>query len=284
MKKKILIVDDEESITRYLFRALRGREYEIEIANNSRDALTILENKPIDLIISDMRMPEMTGYELLARVRQKHPGIIRIILSGDSDRETIIKAVADGTARSYLTKPIGNDALKLHLTRLFTIYDSLHRNDLLRIVESIESMPVIPSAYEQLLLSIKQNRSMNSIAESISNDPEYAAKILQVANSSLYGVKIGSVVQALVYLGLENRQATRSWNRDIPFLRLLRHESRGNGIVVGAFTNDQQAIPCDLQEDPRLFRSGRIQLLRIAARHWTSADDKMFSRTVCRHT
>lgn len=203
MSKRILIVDDEESITRYLYRTLRDKKFEIEIANSGPEGLKILENKPIDLIISDMRMPEMTGFELLSIVKQIYPNTIRIILSGDSDRDTIIKAIADGIARSYLTKPISNNELKIHIDRLFTTYDILHQNSLLQVIGYIDSMPVIPSMYDTLLSLIKQNKSMNVIAEFISNDPEYAAKILQIANSSLYGVKIGSVAQALVYLGLE---------------------------------------------------------------------------------
>ena len=203
MKKQLLIVDDEERITRYLCRVLRSGDYEVHPASSGAEGQKVLESGPIDMIISDMRMPEMNGYELLSYVKQRYPHIIRIILSGDSDRNTIIKAVADGTARSYLTKPINNDALRSHLARLFATHDRLHAQRLTMAIETIESMPVIPSLYERFLILIQENKSMEDIAQFISSDPEYAAKILRVANSSLYGVRIGSISQALVYLGLE---------------------------------------------------------------------------------
>jgi HD-like signal output (HDOD) protein/CheY-like chemotaxis protein len=203
MKRQILVVDDEDSITRYLYRTLRGKEYDVHVANCGLDALTILEHNSIDLIISDMRMPLMNGYELLSIVRKHYPNIIRIILSGDSDRETIIRAAADGTARSYLTKPVNNEVLKTHIARLLSTSDLLRQHLLVQTIDSIEIMPVMPPLYDELLSLIKQNKSMDVIAAFISKDPEYAAKILRIANSSLFGVQIGSITHALVYLGLE---------------------------------------------------------------------------------
>jgi HD-like signal output (HDOD) protein/ActR/RegA family two-component response regulator len=203
MKRQILVVDDEENITRYLYRTLRGKDYDVHIANSGLDALTILEHNSIEMIICDMRMPRMNGYELLSIVKLKYSNIIRIILSGDSDRETIIKAAVDGTARSYLTKPVNNNVLKTHVARLFTTCDLLRQHLLVQTIDSIELMPVVPPFYEELLSLIKQNKSMDVIAAFISNDPEYAAKILRIANSALFNVQIGSITHALVYLGLE---------------------------------------------------------------------------------
>lgn len=203
MKRQVLVVDDEESITRYLYRTLRGREYDVHVANSGPDALTILEHNSIELIICDMRMPRMNGYELLSIIKRHYPAIIRIILSGDSDRETIIKAVADGTARSYLTKPVNNDVLKKHIAKLFTTCELLRQHLLVQTIDSIDSMPVVPPLYAELLSLIEQNKSIDIIAAFISNDPEYATKIVSIANASLCGVQIGSITHALVCLGLE---------------------------------------------------------------------------------
>lgn len=202
-KKKILIVDDEENITRYLLRTLRVSGYEIEVANSGKDGLGILNCKHIDLIISDMLMPGMTGYDFLTIVKELYPNIIRVILSGDPEREKIIKAVADGTAQSYLTKPVGNDILKSHIGKLFKTFEALHQKKLYEVLKNNKCMQVIPSIYNKLVTMIKQDKNVEEIAEFISTDPEYAAKILQIANSSMYGLRIGSVSQAIVYLGLE---------------------------------------------------------------------------------
>ena len=87
--KKVLLVDDEVQILKALIRVFIDCEYDVFTAENGKDALEILERQEVDLIISDMRMPDIDGYELLSRVKELYPNIIRIILSGFSDERII---------------------------------------------------------------------------------------------------------------------------------------------------------------------------------------------------
>lgn len=104
-KPIVLIVDDEESILNALKRSLGKIGVEIVTASTAADALYILENTDVNLIISDMRMPDMDGAELLSLVAKDSPDTIRFLLSGHSDMESTIRAINEGHIHQYLTKP-----------------------------------------------------------------------------------------------------------------------------------------------------------------------------------
>ncbi|WP_320820949.1 HD domain-containing phosphohydrolase [Thalassolituus sp.] len=113
----VLLVDDEENIIRALKRTLSRIGVDIVSAPSAREALYILENTEVDLIISDMRMPEMNGADFLAEVAQLYPDTLRYILTGYSDMESTIKAVNEGCIAGYLTKPWDDIALRELLER-----------------------------------------------------------------------------------------------------------------------------------------------------------------------
>ena len=116
-KPRILLVDDEQQVLRSLKRLLRREPYVIETANDAATALAILEEQPVNLIISDQRMPGTTGTELLDQVRRRWPETIRIILSGYSEVNAILKAINVGAVYKYLTKPWNDEEIKLHIRR-----------------------------------------------------------------------------------------------------------------------------------------------------------------------
>jgi len=111
-KPIVLLVDDEENILKSLRRTLRRSEVEIVTATSGRDALYIMENTDVDLIISDMRMPEMSGAEFLAEAAKTYPNAIRILLTGYADLESTIAAVNEGKISRYLTKPWNDDEIR----------------------------------------------------------------------------------------------------------------------------------------------------------------------------
>lgn len=117
-RSRVLMVDDEQSIIASLKRLLRREGYNLHTANSGDEALQIMEEHgPFDLVMSDFRMPGMTGAELLRKVRDRAPDTIRIILSGYSEVHSIIDAINDGAIYKYLTKPWNDEELKLHLRR-----------------------------------------------------------------------------------------------------------------------------------------------------------------------
>ncbi len=101
----ILCVDDEPNILSSLRRLFRGSGYQVRIAEGGAAGLQVLENEPVDIVISDMRMPEMDGAQFLQQVRARWPGTVRLLLTGHSDVNSIIDAINRGEIYRYITKP-----------------------------------------------------------------------------------------------------------------------------------------------------------------------------------
>lgn len=109
----ILCVDDEPNILSSLKRLFRSVGYEIETALSGAEGLQILEERKIDLVISDMRMPEMDGAEFLAHVVEKWPLTVRILLTGHADINSTVEAINKGKIYRYVSKPWEENDLKL---------------------------------------------------------------------------------------------------------------------------------------------------------------------------
>lgn len=103
-KPTILFVDDEARVGR-LFGMMFQTEYNVKCALNARDALAILETSTVDVVITDQRMPEITGVQLLSQVRSRWPETARILLTGYGDLVAIIAAINEGEVHRFITKP-----------------------------------------------------------------------------------------------------------------------------------------------------------------------------------
>ncbi|MBA5606366.1 response regulator [Duganella sp. FT3S] len=101
----LLFVDDEPNILSALRRLFRPRGYRVLTAESGAEGLEVLAQEPVDLVISDMRMPEMDGARFLAQVRQRWPGVLRLLLTGYSDIQSIQDAINCGEIYRYITKP-----------------------------------------------------------------------------------------------------------------------------------------------------------------------------------
>lgn len=110
--RTVLCVDDEPNVLSALRRALRAPGLHLLAANSGPEALALLAQQPVDLVISDMRMPEMLGSELLARVQTGWPDIIRVVLTGQADLNDTIEAINRGSIFRYLQKPWNDDELR----------------------------------------------------------------------------------------------------------------------------------------------------------------------------
>jgi DNA-binding NtrC family response regulator len=123
-KHPILVVDDETEILHSLDRLLR-REFEVVTAASAGEALQILGKREIHVILTDQRMPEMTGVELLAKVQGECPDAIRIIFTGYADLKAVIAAINEGRVFRYVTKPWDPDELKTVLRQACAEYDEI---------------------------------------------------------------------------------------------------------------------------------------------------------------
>jgi len=111
MKQNILVVDDEAQILAALKRTLRNQEYNVLTANDGTEALAILEETQVSLIVSDYMMPGLSGTELLTKAEEIQPDSVRIILSGHSDFQNVMDSIKSGTVHKFLAKPWSNEVL-----------------------------------------------------------------------------------------------------------------------------------------------------------------------------
>ena len=118
----LLLLDDEKDILNALKRLLR-KDYTLVSFSEGQAALDYLQEHPVDLIMSDMRMPNMDGAEFLAKSCDIQPDAIRLLLTGYSDMESTIKAINDGGVYTYIAKPWDNDGLKLTLQKAADHYN-----------------------------------------------------------------------------------------------------------------------------------------------------------------
>lgn len=111
----VLFVDDEESILRSLQRTLRKEPYRILTAGSGREGLEILRNEPVELVVSDQRMPEMTGTQFLQQAQELSPHSVRVILSGYAEAHIIVEAINNGGIYRFIAKPWNEEELKTTL-------------------------------------------------------------------------------------------------------------------------------------------------------------------------
>ena len=209
-KRHILFVDDEPMVLKGLQRALRKMrgDWEMTFASSSKEALDILGAEPYDVIVSDLRMPEMDGAQLLAEVKSKHPEVVRIILSGQVEQETTFKSVQ--LAHQSLSKPCDADILKHTLNKLFGLRNLLADESIKRIVSQTETLPSLPAVYTEIVSELQApDPSVQKVGDIIANDLAMAAKILQVVNSAFFGLvrKISNPKEAVMLLGTETIKA-----------------------------------------------------------------------------
>jgi YesN/AraC family two-component response regulator len=108
--KTLLVVDDEVEIAKALRRLLR-KDFKVEFAHSGKEALTRLEQGPVDLVLSDFRMPGMNGAEFLALVKQRWPSTRRVMLSGFTDFSLLLLPGSRGETFEFLRKPWDDDEL-----------------------------------------------------------------------------------------------------------------------------------------------------------------------------
>jgi len=207
MPKRLLFVDDDPMVLEGLRRSLHSMrsEWQMRFVPSAAEALETLEHETYDAVVSDMRMPMIDGAELLERIKERYPDVVRMILSGQSSREAIYRSIAP--AHQFLSKPCNPKELVSRLTQAFAMRDVLSNQSLKTVISGMRSIPTLPTLYGELTDSLRSEEpSLTQIARIISKDVGMAAKILQLANSAFVGASghVSSLVQALALIGTEN--------------------------------------------------------------------------------
>ena len=210
MQRRILFVDDEEKILQGLKRLLYGMrdQWEMLFTTSAEEALEMLSREPADVVVSDCRMPGMDGRDFLSEVKRRFSDTVRIVLSGQSEKEAFFKA--SDVAHQYLVKPCDPEKLKAVVVRACTLRDGLKDPRIKQAISRIGSLPSLPSLYADLMAELKkEDPSIEKLGNIISSDIAMSTKVLQLINSPFFGLfrKIANPRDAVVYLGIASVKA-----------------------------------------------------------------------------
>jgi putative nucleotidyltransferase with HDIG domain len=205
MKLSILFVDDELNIIAGLKRMLHPlkKEWDLIFTNGGKEALELIESTPIDVVISDIRMPGIDGTQLLTRIKEKYPHIVRITLSGYANDNMALRNTR--IVHQSLSKPTTPEIVKFTIENAYKLRQRLQNSELLSLINGIDDLPSLPEVYLKLEEEINsKNSSLDKLSKIISTDPIITAKILQLTNSAFFGLphRISNMNQALNYLGI----------------------------------------------------------------------------------
>ena len=129
VENTILLVDDEENIIRSLVRLLRREGYKILTAIGGKAGLDVLKDNKVGVVLSDQRMPEMSGVEFLSQVKEQYPDTVRMVLSGYTDLNSVTDAINQGAVYRFLTKPWDDDLLRANIKDAFKHFRVYRENE-----------------------------------------------------------------------------------------------------------------------------------------------------------
>jgi response regulator RpfG family c-di-GMP phosphodiesterase len=180
--RTILLVDDEINITNALKRALRSDGYTILVANSGEEGLALLAKHEVGVIISDQRMPHMTGVEFLRKVKLLYPKTLRIVLSGYTELESITDAINEGAIYKFLTKPWDDDLLRNNIREAFQYYEMERENS--RLTKELQT------ANNQLA---KLNQNLAQKVADKTREVVHSINLLQISQEILEYLPIGII-------------------------------------------------------------------------------------------
>ncbi|VVC84194.1 response regulator [Sideroxydans sp. CL21] len=234
MERTLLLVDDEDNIVSALVRLLRRDGYLILRANSGEAGLDLLAQNEVGVIISDQRMPGMTGVEFLGKVRELYPDTMRIVLSGYTELNTVTDAINRGAIYKFLTKPWEDDLLRANVEEAFQRYEMKMEN--VRLAHELED------ANEELM-SI--NHELELRVEEKTHEVMRNLEILQVSQEVLERLPV-----AVVGIGDDGVIAIANQNAHSLFA------GSGSRPLLGESADDvipPELLSCIHDEDDRKF-------------------------------
>ncbi len=202
MSHRILFVDDEKPILRAIERLFFDSGYEVLTAESAEAGLALMAANPVDVVVSDVRMPGMDGHEFLRKIKVQYPETTRLILSGYADESAILNSIMDGSSNLYLLKPWDGQDFKKKVAQIFAARDLFTNKALLNFANRLDNLSSIPGIYNEVVRLTEQGADVARIAAVIETDPAVAAAVLRVVNNAFINVKTGSLTKAITFLGL----------------------------------------------------------------------------------
>jgi HD-like signal output (HDOD) protein/CheY-like chemotaxis protein len=202
----IVVLDDEMSILRALQSLLHRHPFRLQAFSESAEALKFITRQTPDIIISDMRMPEMSGADFLSKARSICPVSMRLLLSGFEDKKVIVDAIGQGIAQMYILKPWEDEEILNILHSALDAREQLRTKNLDTFIHGIKSLPSSPFIQAQIKQVFKKSdRSVKDVAAEVEKDPGLVAQLVRVANSVFFGGRnpIANIQEAVRFIGLE---------------------------------------------------------------------------------
>ncbi len=203
--KRVLFVDDETALLDLYRLAFEKEEnrWDFEFTDAAAKALKLMDAAPFDVVVTDMRMPIMSGADLVLEVMKRHPQTSRLILSGYADQEQVARCI--GATHQFIAKPVRLQALRSTICRVCTLDYLLGDENLRKLFAKLRTVPSLPSLYFRINEAIAcPDTSIEQVAEIVQQDPGMTAKLLQLVNSAFFGIsrRITSPVEAVQFLGV----------------------------------------------------------------------------------
>jgi HD-like signal output (HDOD) protein/CheY-like chemotaxis protein len=207
---RIVFVDDEVNVLHAMRRALHcmRSDWDMEFVSSGPEALESLARSQADVIVSDMRMPGMDGWQLLEKVKALYPQTVRLVLSGYAEPGAIMRLV--GTAHQYIAKPGESATLKAAIAQTLFMRRLLDSDELALLVGHVSSLPSVPAAFHDISSCLRRpSATVADAARIIARDVAMTANVMKLVNSAFFGVRrqVTSVDRAVAYLGLDTLTA-----------------------------------------------------------------------------
>jgi HD-like signal output (HDOD) protein len=201
---RILFVDDEPRVLDGLRRSLRAQRarWDMTFAVGGAAALQELERAPFDVMVTDMRMPEIDGLTLLTAARERWPRMARIVLSGYMDMEVALRSTS--VAHQFLGKPSEPAELEAVVERTRRLAELLADDTLRTVVGEVGALATRPTVYAELERVVADPAAgLAEVSAIVEREVSLTAKVLQVVNSSFFGLprRVTTVGHAVAYLG-----------------------------------------------------------------------------------
>ena len=203
---RILFVDDEPMILNSMRMRLGRRrpEWDCVYVESGAEALAALTEGPVDVVVTDMRMPGMDGGTLLGIVRERYPHTFRMVLSGQMNRDAQLRALP--VTHRFLVKPCLPAQLEAHISAALEMHQRLDNPALADLIGGIRQLPSSPMLYAELTRMIADpNVGVAQISRVVERDAGITARLLHVANSAFFGVRrqIRTTLEAINWLGVD---------------------------------------------------------------------------------
>lgn len=258
---RVLLVDGDPKSTKTLVSALQDLDWEAQSAKSGKEALAVLARGGVHVLISEARLLDMDGAELLGKVRESFPDIVRVVLTADGSLETAVRAMA--VAHQFLAKPCKAEIARDLVMRTQVVLRLMNQPELRALVGGITELPATPKMYTELTKVInRKNSSIGDVAAVVERDAAMSAKALQLVNSSFFSKArtIDTVQQAVNRLGIDMMKslalvtgAFEGGKVREPGLKRFLEEEQSHALAVGMAARQ---LCTDRRRGEQAFMSG----------------------------